>query len=257
MRSIITFADWIGNKYVPTESARWLLHQALLLMCQPGSRERERLALYLSKEKRFIFLINPLVASQSMSAALIDYAAMENLDLAVKVHEVTAGPEDDYSDYFKFCFVRNPWERVVSCFHKKVVNANTAYKLLLLSRHPKIKLGICFEEFVDFLCSPDGMDEVSDAHWMSQSRLLSAPDGSPLWDFAGKLEEFPNSLQEAMQASGLVSLQMPTIGASEQMKTPRAHRDYRAYFNQATWDRIAQRYAKDIEVFGYNYNYGR
>ena len=251
MGSITSFAKFIGNIYVPSEYARWVIHQVLCLISRTRDRTKERLVYFVSKEKGFVFLINPLVASQSMCAALPVYARRENFDLIIRMHEVKLGPDEDISECFKFCFVRNPWERVVSCFHKKIVNANTTSKLLLISRHPKIRLGMRFEDFVEFLCSPDGRDEISDAHWMSQSRLLSAPDGSPLWDMASKLEEFPHSLHEAVYAAGIQNFEIPKIGASEQMKVPSTYRDYHSYFNSETWGKIARRYANDVEIFGY------
>lgn len=251
MKPINTIAKDLGNTYIHGDIVRKIVHKGLCYYSKLSHKRIEKVYYLISEDKKYIFLINPLVASQSMTAGLKDNALKENYNVSFNSHKITLEPKTDFYNFHRFCIVRNPWERVVSCFHKKITNANTTLKLLLISRHPEINLGMCFEEFVDFLCGQHGTDENSDSHWMSQSYLLSDTFKKPLWDHYYKLENFPDSMYDAVHSAGIQNFQIPMIGSSVQMKTKRKKDDYRAYFNDETWDKIAIRYRRDIEIFGY------
>lgn len=251
MKSIKIYAKSIGNMQLHGKWLRIGVHKALCQYSKLSYQKIEKVYYLLSYDKKYIFLINPLVASQSMRSGLNANSIEEGYDLFFRSHEIVEFPKDEFYDFHRFCIVRNPWERVLSCFHKKVTNANTSLKLLLISRHPEIRLDMRFEEFVDFLCGPNGVDEKSDSHWMSQHSLLSDPLNNPLWSHFYKLEEFSGSMYDAVHAAGINSFKIPRIGSSEQMAVKRKKNNFRTYYNDETWNKIASRYAEDIEIFGY------
>src|SRR3989338_5981486 len=93
----------------------------------------------LSHEHKFIFFCNGKVASTSMQAALAAFQEEPELDIAVeglftKGHIPPEAlkqkiPDSVWREYFKFCFVRNPWDWVVSQYYYNF--PNTAPKQLL------------------------------------------------------------------------------------------------------------------------------
>lgn len=247
------FLRRLGNLYLPGSFLRRFLHKLFSFLAPLFLKNEQRIKYYFSNQKKFVFLKNPLVASQSMHSILHKNSFLKGFDLTERDRHLLAPLNETCRDYKVFCFVRNPWSRVVSCYHKKIVNANTANKLLLLSRHPKIKLNFTFNQFVEFLCSEEGSDFKADEHWVSQHKLLLEKSGQPLYDHVGKLELFPESMESVLGKIGIASIVGAEIGRSEQMKTKKEHEHYQDYFDDDTWEKIAIRYARDIELFGYGH----
>lgn len=84
-------------------------------------------------------------------------------------------PVNSFRRYFKFAFVRNPWDRLASCWPDKVIN-NNHFKFDS-SEHERMKN---FENFVDFV---SGLNiDKCDRHLRSQSALI----GLNMVDYLGE-----------------------------------------------------------------------
>lgn len=215
----------------------------------PGARESRKVV---NRDVGFIYCAVPLAGSSSIIAALTKdpFTRCGNTVGYGALHEIVAGSGLDGS-CFVFSFVRNPWSRVVSCYHKKIFNANTIGKLAILSRHPGLRPGMSFEDFIEWLCSPNASDEVADPHWASQHAILSGLDGQLLCDFVGRLERLENDLRALSPRLGVSSLDLPRINASDQLPRAPQFTQYRDYYTPRTRDLVARRYARDVEIFGY------
>ncbi len=83
----------------------------------------------LLQEYRAIYLFIPKVACSSIKKVIGDTLGLPPYDPSqpdryihkrIYPYAKKARIYDRYKDYFKFCFVRNPFDRLVSCYSNKV-----------------------------------------------------------------------------------------------------------------------------------------
>ena len=212
-----------------------------------------------------IYFQIPKVASSSIKRRL-----MNELGLAGLAPHTTRFPAPDigrleagdYDDYFKFSFVRNPWARIVSCYQSKIArnrNVNgTLFNRCLFHLWPKsltamrnraagiplLNAGLSFAEFVDAVSRIP--DAAADKHFRSQHSFLCDANGELMVDYLGRLENFDEDFEQVAERIG-----MPGANPQKRDKAYKPRGSYRDYYDQATWDKIAQRFRKDIELLGY------
>lgn len=137
-------------------------------------------------------------------------------------------PEDIFQDYYKFGFVRNPWDWQVSLYTFMVKNTKHY-------QHELIKSMKDFDEYI---------------HWRIenevrlQKRFFYDEQGNCLVDYIGKIEELEKGLEHVGKELG-VSLKMHHLNAS------RDNNKYKKFYTQKTLDMVTKAYAEDIETFGY------
>jgi len=138
-----------------------------------------------------------------------------------------------YRDYFKFAFVRNPWDRVVSCYLDKVVNKRRDY---YMECHGKD-----FEYFVRFIKKKDL--SICDRHIRLQSRLFPYREV----DFIGRFENFENDLRSVLDKLNIKVNRIPRLNVTKRTGA------YKSYYSERTKHIIADKYSKDVELFGYKF----
>ncbi len=143
--------------------------------------------------------------------------------------------------YFLFSFVRNPLSRVYSCYMNKVTNPDVASKKDVLS-NSAFYFGMSFTEFVDVIVRLP--DNIIDRHLRSQSWLLSDEQGL-LPDYIGKLEKFDADWGTISNKYGL-----PKPIHWNKTGKPGKITDV---CPRADLERLKDRYAEDIELFGYQH----
>lgn len=82
-------------------------------------------------------------------------------------------------DYYKFCFVRNPFTRLFSAWQSKVllreplqINDLKGYSFYNIEVNSQDKIAYAFEQFLVFVYNQMKTDSVCDIHWMPQYDLL-------------------------------------------------------------------------------------
>lgn len=142
----------------------------------------------------------------------------------------------EYKDYFKFAFVRNPWDRFVSGWLNKVVERNSFQ--LDTQTHEHLQN---FENFVSYCAEFDL--ESWNSHFRHQCKLV---DSNEL-DFIGRHENFDEDLREIFNLLGIslrkVSAENATLG----------RRHYSSYYTEKARSMIGTMYRKDIQLFGYTF----
>lgn len=138
-----------------------------------------------------------------------------------------------WSRYFKFAFVRNPWERLVSwyqmCIDSPRPNQFASY------------VRVNAPTFTDFVTrTTTGMGRRTT---INQLEYITDEQGTLLVDFVGRYENLARDYAIVRERLGLEHA-LPHINAS-------AHGDYQRYFSPETRDVVAQRFARDIAYFGY------
>lgn len=175
---------------------------------------------------------------------------------------------EDWDGYFKFAFVRNPWDRLVSWYsmigepdvagaHPVRVDRTQKRRLrrarmkqsgdrLLLWRYV-VDNSSTFEEFIK---NCTGEIEVKPGVFYSfaynQLDYVSDGDGNVLVDFIGRFESFRTDLLEVSNRLGIDLKSVPHDNRSP-------HRHYSSYYTPETRMIVGERFKRDIEYFGYEF----
>jgi chondroitin 4-sulfotransferase 11 len=144
------------------------------------------------------------------------------------------GP-DSWSRYFKFAFVRNPWDRLVSWYHMCIqVPAPNRFACFVREHAPT------FDEFVTKATTGPG-----ERTTRNQLDYLTDDRGEVIVDFIGRYEALHQDFARVQERLGL-PVALPHVNRS-------VHGDYRAYYSDETRDIVARRFAGDIRFFGYDF----
>ncbi len=141
-----------------------------------------------------------------------------------------------YKDYFKFAFIRNPWDRLVSCWLGKVVRRN-AFKFEE-KQYQKLKT---FSNFIDHISTLD--IENCDCHLASQSSLIDLNEV----DYLARVETFEYDLSSIFRKIGINNFELTV----KNVRKGRTH--YRDYYSGNLEEKVYRIYEKDIQLFGYTY----
>lgn len=138
-------------------------------------------------------------------------------------------PAEVYERFFKFAFVRNPWDLLVSYYHWIVQSPSHG-------RQRRIRR-MAFPDYVDYEIGRGKLlqkDFVCDRH------------GNLIVDFVGRFENLHADFQQVCDRIGY------TTNLPHYKKT--AHDDYRSYYTDALARRVGEYFRPDIEYFGYTFD---
>ena len=136
-----------------------------------------------------------------------------------------------FESYFKFGFVRNPWDRVVSLYER--------------TEALQLRNEMSFEQFVDWIQYSSATCVHSAPHRYQLDWFVD-PNRNLLADFIGKFERLDEDWAFVAQKLGLEE-KLP-----HQRANPRA-RHYTEYYTPRTRDIIAGKFKVDIERFDYEF----
>lgn len=159
-----------------------------------------------------------------------------------KLLEKLDGP---YSGYFKFAFVRNPWDRLVSCYTDKIVGEGR--RALTSPRGSHFYKGMPFDEFVEVVCATP--DNKANIHFRSQHRKLCGPEGELLPDFIGRFENLAEDFAHVATTIGAQDLVLPHLWRSKE----REGRPYTEFYDARLKGMVAERYRRDARIFDYSF----
>ena len=145
-------------------------------------------------------------------------------------------PEATFRDFYKFAFVRNPWDWQVSMYHFILKETSHVKHDLVTS------LG-SFEAYLDWVVQtktpfPKGATKL-------QKYTITDQDGHLLVDFVGHYETLAQDFAHICHRLGL-ELSLPHINQT-------THRDYRSYYNATTKQLVEKHFQADIALFGYTF----
>jgi hypothetical protein len=157
-----------------------------------------------------------------------------------------------------FTVIRDPWSRVVSCYEKKIRGAHSkrsyrGYKgIAAIAKYDGLSVTMTFSAFVEWLCSERGQDHCANRHWMSQHKFL--PDFVPRSIIVLlKLESLEQDLNSVLAQLGLPYQPVPRLNSSTKTLVGRLHHHTKDYYTTPLRDAIGNRYADDIQRFGYSF----
>ena len=147
---------------------------------------------------------------------------------------------------FSFSFVRNPYDRLLSCWKNKIHNAiNIESKFCSPFCKVLARENISFKNFVKIITECDDLLYRTDRHWTPYTTLFEYCKEEKL-DFIGKFENLQNDINIVCDKIGIPRKQLPH-------KNKTKHKHYTEYYDDGTREIVAEKYAKDIEQFGYEF----
>lgn len=121
----------------------------------------------------------------------------------------------DLNDYFKFSFVRNPWDRLISYYFYQNIQ-------------------IPFNEYAKNSCD-------CQFNWIKKNEEELGVD------FVGKTENLQEDFDKVCETIGIDKFEL-----SHRNKSQRPN--YQDYYNEESKRYVLENYKKDIDIFNYNFN---
>jgi hypothetical protein len=150
-----------------------------------------------------------------------------------------------YRDYWSFAFVRNPWDRLVSCYAEKIRDGdaenfvNGVSKILL--PFGTFKAGMSFENFARAVVEIP--DREAEPHFMSQHRFVVGKSGQLIVDFVGRFERLAADFAVVRRRISR-PIELPHLLSS-------ARGSYPSYYDATLAEIVGERYSDDAALFGY------
>jgi chondroitin 4-sulfotransferase 11 len=212
----------------------------------------------LSHKNKWIFFANPKCASSSVASNLENY---EDCDLDnsggginhrnyinTKTWLNSAGYDID--EYFKFSFVRNPFEKILS-FYKWILRAvYVTEKIQRVSANERAALKNLINSVTkshiefSFKVFCKNIDAFA---WKGLTfNHMFCENGENKMDFIGKVENLQEDFNIVCDKIGIPRQELPHINKTE-------HKHYTEYYDDETRQIVAEKYKKDIEYFGYEF----
>lgn len=192
----------------------------------------------------FIFIHIPKTGGTSIERALNTNARSEqdaSHDLGNTYSEHKHWKTSDYETncaelfdcYFKFMFIRNPWDRLVSRYEWQ--------KFVLPESHINFKTITqrTFKEFVKQR-APSIFEK-----WCYYD-LMCDKNGKRVVDFVGRFENLQNDFDIVCDKIGAPRQQLPNTNHLKR-------KNYTEYYDNETREIVAQIFQRDIEYFGYEF----
>ena len=156
---------------------------------------------------------------------------------------VAASKEIDsytFNKCFKFAFVRSPWARLVSSYHYGGYYRKETFNeyIRIVNEFAKKKT----DKKIDLgpWNPAKGIAGLNCLDWISDD------EGNVLVDFIGKLENFQEDFNVVCDKIGIPQKELPH-------KNKTKHKHYTEYYDDVTREIVAEKFAKDIKYFGYEF----
>lgn len=193
-------------------------------------------------ELEMCFVPTPKVANRSMKAAIASVARPGYRgDPHLAGWQYRPVSTLRRTGFYGFGFVRNPLDRLYSCYMQKIVlyGRLKSMPIEFWRYGGAFRPDMTFEEFVHAVARIP--DRVADIHFRSQHRFLYFR-GEPTVDFIGRFETLDRDWEQVRERFGLPAL-------AHYNRSP--HRSYIEAYTPSLARAAAARYQRDIELFGY------
>jgi len=167
------------------------------------------------------------------------YEMWKSFLLHAKAKEAkTELPEEVYNNFYKFAFVRNPWDWQVSMYH--FILKETSHV-----KHKLVKSMTSFDEYLEWVIStenpyPKGATKL-------QKDIITDCDGKLIVDFVGRYETLVPDFNQVCRTLN-IETSLPSLNRT-------IHRDYKSYYSsEKTKKMVGQHFKEDIELFGYTFD---
>ena len=202
-------------------------------------------------DKKLVYLNNSKVACSSIKSTFLDKDIKDDYSIHNAMKKRKKRLNKNEKNYYIFTFVRNPYERLVSCYESKYHTdrnnkGEKANEKLWFSNYlfGYIKKDRGFEAFIDDISKIP--NRIADSHFRSQYDLIYGRRNRVKMDFIGHYENIDIEYARIVDEFGLIEL--PHFNAS-------GSKDYRTYYTKETAEKVYRRFQKDFDAFGYTWAY--
>jgi sulfotransferase famil protein len=199
---------------------------------------------------KFIFVAIPKTGTHSVRQALRQHLGSEDIEqVGLFVQKKFPIPElaqirhghlslaqvrpylrpEEFDGFFKFAFVRNPFDRFVS--YCAFITRDGGH----FDQDPKAVM----RHFID---NPPWQHVL----FKPQHEFLTNEQGELLTDEVGRVESMQPSYDRIAERIGIPRSALERVNSSNR-------RDYRDYYDRPLIDGVAKLYARDLEYFGYEF----
>jgi len=183
----------------------------------------------ISHSHKFLFIQIPKTATSSIHSFLAPHMAPHmvydyNQISRHAKYSAAARYYPESKNYFKFSFVRNPWDRLLSFYlFKKTDRARI-----------KIRDDLSLKDFILAGKGETGFNQKSYVDGFDEHCLI------------GRFENLQGDFDKICDMLGIPKNKLPLKNATD-------HNHYTEYYDDETREIVAEKYARDIEYFGYKY----
>jgi len=205
----------------------------------------------ISHQHRFVFAAIPKTGTHSVRQALREHLSEDDLEqvglfvnkrfpfeelAAIKHGHISLQQirpflgDDAFGAYFKFAFVRNPFDRFIS-YCAFMTRADGAFL-----KNPQQVMRYILHE----------ARPVQHVLFQPQHSFVTDADGTLLADHVGRVEDMQGSFDAICERLNLPGATLEQVNSSRRGS-------YRDYYDDALIDDVAQLYRRDLELFGYGF----
>jgi len=216
----------------------------------------------ISLQHRYVFVETPKVCCstiklslQRLETALPDFIWPDEMDVHNRDFSPLLKPSQvlnfdallDTESLFRFCFVRNPYTRLLSCYLDKIAGNKPPKRAILtaLGRETNdLKVDVSFSDFVNAIDS-QSIQEMN-PHWRPQ--YYQTFQNTLEFDFIGKFESFSDDFRYVL--TSIVAGGITSLSTEVRHKTGASHLlDH--YYTEEILAKVNQLFAVDFTAFDY------
>lgn len=189
--------------------------------------------LTICKEKQFVWFRVAKVGTRSIYTILKEQEFRLDADHTYNRQYIP----HVYRDYYKFAFVRNPYDRLVSTWKDKILQIN--YFGFNEEEYKKMKE---FKSFVNWVSQFE--IETADSHLRTQHSLIDLNH----IDFIGRFERFEEDLSIILKRFNIAYNTIPKINSTSNKQ------HYSSFYTEELRQQVYDIYEKDFLIFNYDRN---
>lgn len=185
----------------------------------------------ISDSKKFIFFHLYKTAGTSLSQILKPHSSSSGEGKHFKVSQyIQKYSREKYDKFYTFGFVRNPWDWQVSLYHYMLMDVGHF-------QHQLVKSFKTYGEYIDWRVHEDCKPQYT---FFSEN----GDQDSPITlNFIGRFENLHGDIDFVKNHIG--------IGGNVPHLVKSNHTHYKDYYDEKSWNMIAESYKKDVDYFNY------